>query len=108
MKRVLYIVRRQPGVLANETTDLMLVSGVFEQQTTVLFMDDGVYQLVGLDQRQSSVKALPTYGVADIHVEADSLSARGLATDRIHMDVHLADRASVRHLISRHDVVLTD
>ena len=108
MKRVLYLVRRPPGALADETTDLMLVSGVFEQPATVLFLDDGVYQLYGLRDRRSSIKALPTYGVDDLRVAAESLDQRGLSLDDVDLDVRAADQMAVGRLIADHDIVLSD
>ena len=110
MKRVLYLVRRPPSVAADETTDLMLVSGVFEQRTSVLFMDDGVYQLVGLEHRQSSLKALPTYDVGDLYVARASLAGRGVAADSAGapLDVKALDDAGVRDLIRSHDIVVPD
>lgn len=108
MKRVLYLVRRGLGKAADETIDLALVSGVFEQQTSMLFLDDGVYQLMGLGARQSSVKALPTYDVDAIHVAAHSLAERGLAAADIDLPVALADRGAVRRLLASHDFVVSD
>ena len=108
MKRVLYLLRRPPSVAAKETIDLVLVSGVFEQAVSVLFMDDGVFQLVGLGKRQSPVKALPTYGVEAIHAAAHSLDERGIALADIAMEVAAADRQAVRALIEEHDIVVTD
>ena len=108
MKSVLYIIRQSPGALADETTDLMLVSGVFEQPTSVLFLDEGVWQLVGLDERQSSVKALPTYDVEALHVAVASLESRGLRVEDIALPVRPADSAAVRRIIAAHDVVVTD
>ncbi len=108
MKSVLYLIRRRPNTLADETTDLMLVSGVFEQPTSVLFTDDGVYQLVGLESRQSSIKALSTYGVSELHVAVDSLEKRDLSPDAIDIDVRLASAENVRDLIAAHDIVLND
>lgn len=108
MRSVLYIIRQPPGALADETTDLMLVSGVFEQPTSVLFLDDGVWQLMGLDERQSSVKALPTYDVDALHVAVESLENRGLRLEDIALPVSPADAATVRRMIAEHDVVVTD
>lgn len=107
MKRVLYLIRRPPGVAADETTDLMLVSGVFEQRVSVLFMDDGVYQLVGLDTRQSSLKALPTYEVSDLYAATASIAARGIETPSA-LDVELLDGDAVRNLLAAHDIVVPD
>ena len=108
MRSVLYIIRQPPGALADETTDLMLVSGVFEQPTAVLFLDDGVWQLAGLDERQASVKALPTYDVDALHVAVESLESRGLRMEDIALPVCPADADAVRRIIAAHDVVVTD
>lgn len=108
MKSVLYIVRHPPGVLADETTDLMLVSGVFEQPTSVLFLDAGVWQLAGLEKRQTSVKALPAYDVEALHVAAESLEQCGLHIRDIALPVREADPAAIRRLIAEHDIVVTD
>ncbi len=108
MKSVLYLVRRGPGVAADETIDLALVSGVFEQRVSMLFMDDGVYQLVGLDERQSSVKALPTYDIEAIHVSRPSLTERAIDEAEIGLAVQIADSDAIRALLASHDVVVTD
>lgn len=108
MKRVLYLVRHGLGKAADETIDLALVSGVFEQRTTMLFLDDGVHQLMGLGTRQSSVKALPAYDVDAIHVAAHSLAERGLAADGIELSVAVADRGAIRWLLASHDFVVSD
>lgn len=108
MKRVLYLIRRGPGVAADETIDLALVSGVFEQRVAVLFMDDGVYQLVGLGERQSSVKALPTYNINAIHAAAHSLAERAIDAADIALPIRLADRPTLRALLATHDVVVSD
>ena len=110
MKRVLYLIRQPPGIAADETTDMMLVSGVFEQATSVLFMDDGVYQLLGLERRKSSLKALPTYEVSDLYAAGSSLASRGIASEGIGqpLGVEVLDEAGVRDLIGRHDVVVPD
>lgn len=110
MKRVLYLVRQPPGIAADETTDMILVSGVFEQPTTVLFMDDGIYQLVGLDDRKSSLKALPTYEVSDLYAARSSLASRGVAPEDIDgpLSVEVLNDAAVRDLVNHHDVVVPD
>ena len=108
MKSVLYLVRRPPGPLADETTDLMLVSGVFEQATTVVFLDDGVLQLQGLDARQSSLRGLPTYEVEALHADTASLAERGVDLDAVSLPVAPIEPQELKKLIAGHDIVLTD
>ncbi|MCY3624235.1 MAG: hypothetical protein OXH68_21315 [Gammaproteobacteria bacterium] len=108
MKRVLYIVRQPPGVLADEITDVILVSGVFEQPTSVLFADHGAYQLLGLDARESPIKTLSSYDIRNLYVSEESMMSLGLDRANIPSNVVAASRREVRELIARHDVVLTD
>ena len=108
MKSVLYLVRRRPGPLADETTDLMLVSGVFEQATAVVFLDDGVLQLAGLEARQSPLRALPTYEVESLYADAASLAERGIRLDAVSLPVAPIDAPALAELIASHDIVLTD
>lgn len=108
VKSVLYVIRRRPGIPADESTDMALVSGVFEQRTAVLFLDDGVYQLLGLAERQSSLKALPTYDVDDLYVAADSLQARQLSLAHVDLPVREASAKAIQALFASHDVILTD
>ncbi|MDE0659327.1 MAG: hypothetical protein OXI79_06710 [Gammaproteobacteria bacterium] len=108
MKRVLYIVRRPPGVLADEFFDVTFVSGVFEQPASVLFADCGAYQLVGLDARESPIKTLADYDVDHLYVSEESMTRLGLDVGDIPSHVRTVSRREVRELIASHDVVLTD
>lgn len=108
MKRVLYIVRRPPGVLADEITDVILVSGVFEQPTSVLFADRGAYQLLGLEARESPINTLAAYDVKDLFISGESMRSLGIDGADIPANVVAASRREVRELIARHDVVVTD
>ena len=108
MKRVLYILRRPPGVVADEITDMILVSGVFEQPTSVLFTGQGAYQLLGLDARESAINTLSSYDIKDLYVSEESMRSLGLNAAHIPSNVVTASRREVRELIADHDVVLTD
>lgn len=114
MNSVLYLVRSYPGILANETIDMVLVSGVFAQPTTVIFMDDGVFQLLeGKDtiNRKDTAKkwsALPTYEVENIFVHESSVRERNLETAELPNFVNLATDIEVKHMIRKADCVVND
>ena len=108
MKRILYLIRRPPGVLADEITDVILVSGVFEQPSSVLFADHGTYQLLGHDARESPMDTLSSYGIKDLYVSGDSVRRLGLDRANIPSNVLMASRREIRELLAVHDVVLTD
>lgn len=116
MRSVLYLVRKPPGVAANESVDMMLVSGVFEQPTSVLFMDDGVRQLhahqdaarVGRKDTAKALGALAAYDVEALHAHAASLAARGISPDALAVDVRVVDDDEARALLHGADVVVSD
>ncbi|MGB0361021.1 MAG: sulfurtransferase complex subunit TusC [Endozoicomonas sp.] len=74
------------GQFAREALDAALVSASYDIDTHLLMMGDGVFQLIkGQDSTQvdrknfsSMLKALPLYGVDEIHVDQASLDACGL------------------------------
>ena len=114
MPSVLYLIRQFPGELAMETIDLMLVSGVFEQPTSVVFMDDGIWQLVGdgskIDRKDTTraLNALPMYDVESLYADQTSLSQHGIASHDIDLPVKVISVSEITHLIHDHDVVIGD
>ena len=88
-KKFLYINRRAPygTVYALEGLEVVLIGAAFEQDVSVAFVDDGVYQLKkGQDSGESDMKnfsptynALGDYDVNKLYVERESLEARGLS-----------------------------
>lgn len=114
MKSVLYVVRNPPGPLANETIDAILVSGVFEQRTSVLFLGDGVRQLfgdgsvIGRKDTKAALSALPTYDVTEVYVAEESIQKAGLESSDLPEYVKIANLDRVRELIHSHDIVIND
>lgn len=116
MRSVLYLVRRPPGLAANESIEMMLVSGVFEQPASVLFLDDGVRQLpmgqdasrLGRKDTAKALGALATYGVEALYAHAASAAARGIAPPDVKLDVRWVDDAEATRLLHTADVVITD
>ena len=114
MRSVLYLIRQFPGELANETIDLMLVSGVFEQPTSVVFSGDGVWQLLGdgskIERKDTSraLNALPMYDVESLYVCEESMAERGIAFSDIDIPVKAVSASTVTELLHNHDVVIGD
>ena len=116
MRSVLYLLRRPPALAAYESVEMMLVSGVFDQPASVLFMDDGVRQLpaaqdgarVGRKDIARALGALATYGVEKLHVHAASAAARGIRAADVALDVRWVGDDEARALLHGADVVVTD
>ena len=87
-KRFTYVCRRPPygTIYAQEALDLILTGAAFDQQVSVAFIDDGVYQLTR-EQKPSILKmkhftrafaALGDFEIKQIFVENESLQQRAL------------------------------
>ena len=113
-RKILFLVAHPPhrGALAFEMLDELLVGAVFEQKISVLFIDDGVFQLIDGGEPHGNVargfRALPTYDVDDIFVDVSALRRRGLSAAALSVPARTLTRAGIRKLIASHDVVVPD
>lgn len=111
-RRILFVISHPPqrGALALETLDELLVGAVFEQKISLLFIDEGVFQLIDSGELHGNVargyRALPTYDVTDVFVDAGSLKQRGLAATSLAIPVRALTRGGVRKLVASQDVVV--
>jgi len=90
-KKFLYVNRKAPygTIYALESLEVVLIGAAFEQDVSLAFLDDGVYQItkgqdtqeVGMKNFSPTYKALGDYDVNKIYVEQESLDARGLTLD---------------------------
>lgn len=87
-KKFLYVNRKAPygTIYALESLETVLIGAAFEQDVSVAFLDDGVYQLtkgqdtkgIGMKNFSPTYAALGDYDVQKIYVEKESLDERGL------------------------------
>ncbi len=90
-KKFLYINRKAPhgSIYALESLEVVLIGAAFEQDVSVAFIDDGVYQLmqgqnttaIGVKNFSPTYRALGDYDVTKIYVEQESLELRGLSKE---------------------------
>ena len=87
----LFVNRSAPygSVNALESLEVVLITAALEQMTSLVFMDDGVYQLLNNQMPKESIgqknyskafKALADYDVNKVYVEKESLEQRGLSS----------------------------
>lgn len=118
-KKLLYVNRKAPygTIYALESLEVVLIGAAFEQDVTLVFMDDGVYQLakgqdtkgVGMKNFSPAYAALGDYDVNKIYVDKESLEERGLTLDDLqHLtwedeDEDWAEKDSIR-LVGRDEI----
>ena len=91
IKNFLYLNRRAPygTVYAWESLEVVLIGAAFEQDVSLAFVDDGVYQIMkgqdtsglGIKNFSPTYAALGDYDVNKIYVEKESLEERGLTLE---------------------------
>ena len=127
LKSFAYINRKAPygTIYAQEVLETVLISAAFEQNVSVIFIDDGVYQIKkGQDTTALGMKNfLPTYGVIEMEkedadededvdykwriiVEQESMEARGLSADDFRVEVEVLPAAELADVIATHDVII--
>jgi len=117
VKRFLFVNRKAPygTVYALESLEVVLISAAFDQDVSLVFMDDGVFQIVknqdtdgiGIKNFSKTYRALDGYDVEKLYVEKESLEARGLSEDDLLVDVEVLDSKALSDLMDAQDVVIT-
>lgn len=117
-KKILFISRHAPygSSVAREALDALLAAAVYDQDLSLLFMDDGVFQLLskqdarGIEQKDfaATLPALPLYDVEKIYVHWESLQQRGIKTTELVLDsVQIIDSNAVSGLLAQQDQLLS-
>lgn len=117
IKKFLYVNRKAPygTVYALESLEVVLIGAAFEQDVSLVFMDDGVFQITkgqdtaGVEMKNFSptYRALEMYDVEKLFVEKESLDARGLTEDDLLVPVEVMTSEQIRDLMKDQDVILS-
>ncbi len=130
-KKFLYVNRKAPygTIYALESLEVVLITAAFEQDVSLAFLDDGVYQLkkgqdpkgVGMKNFSPTYNALGDYDINRVYVEKESLEERGLGVDDLldlkyededddwaeKRSIHVVSREEMTDIIDAQDVVLS-
>ncbi|MEW5787579.1 MAG: sulfurtransferase complex subunit TusC [Pseudomonadota bacterium] len=117
VKKFMFVNRKAPHgtVYALEGLEVVLISAAFDQDVSMVFTDDGVYELIkGMNTKGIEVKdfsktyrALEGYDIEKLYVEKESMDARGLTEDDLIVDVTVLDSGEMASLMAEQDVVIS-
>jgi tRNA 2-thiouridine synthesizing protein C len=117
VKKFLYVNRKAPygTIYALESLEVVLIAAAFDQDVSLAFLDDGVYEIVkGQNTKNLDVKnfsptyrALEGYDIEKLYVEKESMEARGLTEDDFIVEVKVLSRPQMADLMASSDVVLS-
>lgn len=130
-KKFMFLNRRAPygTIYAWESLEVVLIAAAFEQEVSLMFVDDGVFELtkgqdtsgIGMKNFSPTYRTLGDYEVRHMYVDKASLEARGLtADDLIEVEwedweteetvdniVEVVDSEKVAELLEESDVVFS-
>jgi tRNA 2-thiouridine synthesizing protein C len=117
IKKFLYVNRKAPygTIYALESLEVVLITAAFDQDVSLLFADDGVYQIVkgqktediGMKNFSPTYRALEGYDIEKLYVDRESMEARGLKEEDFLINVEVLDHKQVGELMDGQDVVLS-
>ncbi len=117
MKKFMFVNRKAPHgtIYALESLEVVLITATFDQDVSLVFLDDGVYEIVkgqstkgiGIKNFSPSYRALEGYDIEKLYVERESLESRGLTEADLLVPVEVLDSAQMAALMAEQDVVLS-
>ncbi len=117
VKKFLYVNRKAPygTIYALESLEVVLIAAAFDQDVSLAFLDDGVYQIAknqhtkGIDVKNFSptYRALEGYDIEKLFVEKESLELRGLTEEDLVVPVQVLGAKEMADLMASQDVVLS-
>ena len=131
VKQFMLVNRKAPygTIYALESLEVVLISAAFDQDVSLVFVDDGVLQIckgqsteaIGMKNFSPTYSALGDYDIKKIYVDRESLSERGLdredLLDLTYEDedddweekesIQLVTRAELADIMDQQDVVMS-
>lgn len=130
-KKFMYLNRKASygTVYALESLEVVLIAAAFEQEVSLVFIDDGVYQIaegqntdsIGMKNFSKTYHALADYDINKLYVSKESLAERGMTEEDImplvyededddwaeKPSIQIIPNAEITQIISEQDVVLS-
>ncbi len=117
VKKFMYVNRKAPygTIYALEGLEVVLITAAFDQDVSMVFMDDGVFQIkkdqdtkgINMKNFSPTYRALEGYDVEKLYAEKESLEARGLTADDLVVPVEVVSSAELADMMDDQDVVVT-
>ena len=117
VKKFMYVNRRAPHgtIYAQESLEVVLIGAAFDQDVSVVFLDDGVYQIhknqdttaIGTKNFSKTFRALEMYDVEKLYVEKESMELRGVTEEDFNVEVEVKTSEEIGRLMEEQDVILS-
>ena len=113
---ILILQRHAPygSSLAREGLDFALTSAAYDQNLSLLFMGDGVFQVVGnqdsknisLKSHSGALEVLPLYDIENLYAVKEDLEQRNIQESQLLEGIQIIDRQAANTLIHSHSKIV--
>jgi tRNA 2-thiouridine synthesizing protein C len=108
-EKLMIVFRKAPygSIYPFEGLENVLIMGAYDQDVSIIFMDDGVYALkdnmdttaIGIKNFSPTFRAIEAYDIEKLYIDKDSLEARGLTLDDLVIEPKVIDASEVEDLM---------
>jgi tRNA 2-thiouridine synthesizing protein C len=117
VKKFMFVNRRAPygSIYALESLEVVLIAAAFDQDVSLVFSDDGVFQLkkdqdtadIGMKNFSPTYRALEMYDVEKLYVSKTAMDQRGLTKDDLIVEVEVLGDEALADLMDDQDVIFS-
>jgi len=102
------------GSYSQESLDVILIAAAFEQEVSLLLLEDAIFHLKSAQNAQGKhcknigliYRSLALYDVENIYVEQEALVQQGLNQDDLLLPVKALNKSAISTLMHKFDFVL--
>lgn len=116
-KKIMFLMRKAPhgSSYSYGGLEAMLIMGAYEQDVSVVFLDDGVWVIkksqdtseIDLKEFSITFRALSDYDIEKLYIEKESMKSRGLTTDDLVVKPEVVEASEIAKLMEEQDAIFT-
>ncbi len=109
VEKLMIVFRKAPygTIYSFEGLENVLIMGAYDQDISVLFIDDGVYAIkdgmdtdaIGIKNFSPTFRAIEAYDIEKLYIDKESLESRGLTVDDLVIEPKVIDASEVEALM---------
>ena len=117
IKKFLIVNRKAPygTIYALEALEVVMISAAFDQDVSLAFLDDGIFQIVkgqettfiGMKNFSQTYRALEDFGDTKLYVERESMEARGISESDFIVPAEVISVGEMAELMASQDIILS-
>lgn len=115
LTKIMIMMRKAPygTIYSFEGLESVLIMGAYEQDISLIFVDDGVYSIKkGMDTTQLGIKnfsptfrVLEGYDIEKLYIDRESMESRGLTLDDFVVEPEVLDKEEITKLMEEQDAI---